>query len=888
MVLPFVGRRSELSRLLQALTTRRGSGVVVVGREGMGKTRLLQEARVQARARGATVHWVTATQATASVPFGAFAHLLPADAATGEPARLVNHALGHLRDGGAAIVADDVPLLDTGSAALLQHLLMTDGMRVVAAARTGDRDEDPTPWWSRLPVEHLELAPLDADEIAEALTGSLSGLVDSGLRARLAQLSGGNPFLLGELVDASLQAGSIRCRGGVWQATGPLLESATLPTVVAARLDRLSAEARAAAELVALAEPVGAELLEALLAPELIGALEQEHLLDTQEDGRRRPIRLAHPLYAESLRATVPPLRARDHHRRLADALARTGLRRRRDHVRLAVWRLQAGQREHPQLFLDASREAARAFDHDLAGRLAQAAVDAGGGFAAEVALLAELRYQGRAAEAAERAAELARRAPDEPGRASIARVQVNCHLALGEVAKAQDVLDGALATTVDQALRHRLLAHRADVAFATGDLSRAIHLADELVAGQPEAGVVVRLTPTGVRALACAGRAFDALDLADRTLGVLERDSSPDVAVQDSIRMVRMQALAYVGRVGEALNLSRAGHLTSRNRVIARTRPLWAHDLGQSAVLAGRAASARSWLQETYAGLPEGVTDAVRAWMLDGLAEASALLGEPDEARSWVTRLHDELADEVVTLRRSGRVWAVAAGGELTRACELAVEHAENLREVGALMMQAFVLHDAARLGAAADVAGELQAAAGACQGELAPLLAQHACALGSEDGDALDAVADALGTRGYALWAAEASAAAARAHRSSGRSGSAMTAAERARHYVTRCENARTPLLDRLDDQRSPLTTREREVAGLAARGLSDRDIATRLQVSLRTVHSHLYRAYRKLNVDGRDQLAAILGPFDGSSAGDARPDRRRSRMRRQPDAL
>jgi DNA-binding CsgD family transcriptional regulator len=93
---------------------------------------------------------------------------------------------------------------------------------------------------------------------------------------------------------------------------------------------------------------------------------------------------------------------------------------------------------------------------------------------------------------------------------------------------------------------------------------------------------------------------------------------------------------------------------------------------------------------------------------------------------------------------------------------------------------------------------------------------------------------------------------------------------------------------LLYRLDDQRSPLTTREREVAGLAARGLSDRDIATRLQVSLRTVHSHLHRAYRKLGVDGRDQLAAILGPFDGSSAGDARPDRRRSRMRRQPDAL
>jgi DNA-binding CsgD family transcriptional regulator len=52
-------------------------------------------------------------------------------------------------------------------------------------------------------------------------------------------------------------------------------------------------------------------------------------------------------------------------------------------------------------------------------------------------------------------------------------------------------------------------------------------------------------------------------------------------------------------------------------------------------------------------------------------------------------------------------------------------------------------------------------------------------------------------------------------------------------------------------------PLTAREREVADLAARGLSDRDIAARLHLSERTVHSHLYRAYRKLGVTGRDQL-------------------------------
>jgi DNA-binding CsgD family transcriptional regulator len=54
-------------------------------------------------------------------------------------------------------------------------------------------------------------------------------------------------------------------------------------------------------------------------------------------------------------------------------------------------------------------------------------------------------------------------------------------------------------------------------------------------------------------------------------------------------------------------------------------------------------------------------------------------------------------------------------------------------------------------------------------------------------------------------------------------------------------------------------PLTPREREVVDLATRGHSDRDIAGRLHLSARTVQSHLYRAYRKLGVTGRQDLPA-----------------------------
>ena len=53
------------------------------------------------------------------------------------------------------------------------------------------------------------------------------------------------------------------------------------------------------------------------------------------------------------------------------------------------------------------------------------------------------------------------------------------------------------------------------------------------------------------------------------------------------------------------------------------------------------------------------------------------------------------------------------------------------------------------------------------------------------------------------------------------------------------------------------SPLTQRETEVTRLAGRGLSDREIAEDLLLSIRTVPSHLASAYRKLGIASRSEL-------------------------------
>ena len=53
--------------------------------------------------------------------------------------------------------------------------------------------------------------------------------------------------------------------------------------------------------------------------------------------------------------------------------------------------------------------------------------------------------------------------------------------------------------------------------------------------------------------------------------------------------------------------------------------------------------------------------------------------------------------------------------------------------------------------------------------------------------------------------------------------------------------------------------LTRREREVAALVARGLTNRQIASALHLSERTIENHVSRILRKLGLASRAQVAA-----------------------------
>jgi ATP/maltotriose-dependent transcriptional regulator MalT len=63
------------------------------------------------------------------------------------------------------------------------------------------------------------------------------------------------------------------------------------------------------------------------------------------------------------------------------------------------------------------------------------------------------------------------------------------------------------------------------------------------------------------------------------------------------------------------------------------------------------------------------------------------------------------------------------------------------------------------------------------------------------------------------------------------------------------------------RTPERREELTPQELQIALMAAEGLSNREIGQRLYLSHRTVSSHLYRVFPKLDITSRHQLPSVL---------------------------
>jgi DNA-binding CsgD family transcriptional regulator len=856
-----VGRGEELELILDAV--RGGGGVVIAGGLGVGKTRLARETAAILDGEF-SVEWCAATLSSSSIPFGALAHLLPDAGIADDRLAFVRAATARLRDraGGKPILlsVDDAQWLDGGAAALVHQLTVSGMAQVLLTLRTDEDVPDSiVAIWKDGLADRLELQPLGALEHDALVAAVLDRQVDRTTLRRFWNLSRGNPLFVHELLCGALETDAFEVSDGVWNWTGDFGPATRLVSVLRSRLDRISDSGRTVLEYLAVGEPLTPDALALLCDEDAIAEVERHGLaeLDEREGGR---FRLCHPVYGEALRGAMGSIRRRQLMTELAETFADSARSSRTELLRVATWRLESTQPGAELLFADAAEVANAVYDHRLAERLARRAVAEGGGLRAALALGDALNRQGRCDEGVAVLEPLAELAATEQEHVAVAIARYfGLTTAYGFRLEFAEVLLAAERHVHDPGLLSFLEAQRATLLCFAGRLEEGVALATR-VAADDEIAALRAMTALGVAGL-CGGRPQDACDLAERMIepALRHRDAVPQAPAW--VVSIQLPSLVAAGRLDEAdAATSFVENMTAAGGASADGPSFLALAKGQSALHRGQARTAAEHLRESVAGMR-----AIARWRmpfpLAHLTEACALIGDAEgaiEASEEATELVAESAMFDGLARRAAG-WAAFARGQRSHAAEVFVDAAHWSIAHGQNTAALFALHDAARFGA--QIGSDLDRLLPGVATKWAPCFAAHVRALAADDGAALDAVVVAFEALGGMLLAAEAAAEASASYRRAGLDARAARAEARAQVLAAACEGALTPVLAELM-RPLPLTRREREVVELAADGLAAQEIATRLFVSVRTVEGHLNKAYGKLGVKSRADLARVLG--------------------------
>jgi DNA-binding CsgD family transcriptional regulator len=877
---PLVGRDEELAFVVETIRGEESRGVVVAGGLGVGKTRLAREA-LAALEPDFVAEWVASTPSSSQIPFGAVAHLLDDEAVTTpeDRLRLARRIASRLseRAGGRPLIlaVDDAQWLDAGTAAVVHQLVVTGATKALLTVRTDDPAPEPVvACWKDGWTERLEVQPLGSLDV-ERLVGAVVGQpVDRVTLNRFWSLSKGNPLFVQELVLGALETASFTISDGVWSWTGASGASNRLVAILESRISHVAAAGRKVLDTLAVGEPLPVEVLIDLYGADALVGVEQLGLAMV-DDRQDEQVRLCHPLYGEAIRAAMGTVERRRVMARLADAMADSADVSRQQRLRVAVWRLDSGAPVSPAALTEAAQIANAMYDHVLAERLARGAVAEGAGLAAALVLGDALNRQGRCLEGLTVLDPLADQARTDQEHVDVA---VARHFGLttehGFRAEFAVVLLAAERQVGDPRLLGFLRALRASLLCSAGQLDEGVTLALQTVAEQPDEITELRAVSPLVSTWLCSGKGDAACAMTERMLGPALRHREQVPQAPGWVMSLHLPALIVAGRLDDADAATVAIAEMVGSGASADASAFLALARGMSGLYRGQVRSARDSLRECVALLRP-----IARWRLPFplvfLAEACALAGDATGA----TRASEE-ATELVThhaifegVARRAEGWAALARGERSAALELLFDAADWSALHGQHMAELQALHDAVRLGAVRQAGERLQAVAAVTEGRWAPPYAAHARALTDGDAGDLEAAASGFEELGAQLLAAEVCAQASAAFRAAGLRSRAERAEARAWQLAAGCEGARSPVLEELD-RPLPLTRREREVAKLAADGLSSQTIADRLFLSVRTVEGHLQNAFGKLGVNDRRSLATLLGngvasnPVDASS--------------------
>ncbi|MFG3074480.1 ATP-binding protein [Streptomyces sp. NPDC048225] len=800
-------------------------------------------------------------------------------------------------EGPVLVVADDLQWLDPASAELLGFAARRLGdtpVRLLCAVRTEGPESEDAEYDRHLrasppDTRAVRLGPLTRAQVATLLDGrGYAGLPRSTVRD-IHRTSGGNPLFALELGRALAESPAAPRPGE------PLPVPTSLRALVLSRLEMLSDEARrtllvasaGARPTPALLHAAGRENAEAETAQ--AAAL---GLLAPDPDGPT--LRFAHPLISAALYAEAPAPERRAAHAALSTAasdpierarhlaLATTGTDP-RVAARLAEAAALARDRGAPSVAASLGLLAARHTPPDGTPGPDERRLTA-----AEDAITAGEQDLARdvAREVLTRATE-----PGERVRAWMAVIEA-AGQAIGEV---DAVFPQALADAGDDprllALVHYQLAWRSLV--VQGDFAQ----------GREEAAHAARLAArAGDRSTELLALAFQAQSEtlmghpdAEATIRrALQEPQDPRVACHhNGAGSSRFRWLVMSDRLAEARTAVTALLREVRRRGMAESEVHYLRFLAETELHAGHCGRALELARESLtlardAGIGEGA-----GVMLAALAEAAG--GDPDRAlelaREAVRRTEEDgdavylsralaalghahlvAGDAAAAVRALRRVRELEAGAGITDPARgrWQADLAEALVRIGepaeAMDVVEVTRADALRLGRGSVLAvlDRAEALVRAARGE-------HRAAV-----TRLTSARDRLAALGFGLEEARTVLALAELHAE--RAGRAPESASydeaarlfrrcRALPWLRRVEAAAAaradgppPVPDAEPDGLAGLAPMERQVAALVMEGATNREIATRLFVSVKTVEATLTRVYRKLGIRSRVDIVRL----------------------------
>ncbi|GAC1450755.1 MAG: LuxR C-terminal-related transcriptional regulator [Pseudarthrobacter sp.] len=851
---------------------------------GLGKT-ALAEAISERLATDMNVVPIHGSSSLSRVPFGILAPYtaeLSAEDSVSPVAVLRSvwsyfEKLKAVRDAPLLLVMDDAHHMDESTAGIVADMISAGWASVVAAGRP--RPGLPQPlaqlWYDGL-ADRVDLRPLNREQIEEVLAHALDGSVPAGTVDTVWSASGGNPRILDALLHDAAEGGQLAKRNGIWMLLGPLpADGPRLTNVVVKDMLRRTPAEQEALKLIALAGPVSRKVIEDICGAEVVRSLLDQQMV-VESHGFPADLRIWNALFGDALRLTISVSRSLQLLERVREHPG-TAPAKSEGQLRAVEWALECGVKTGEPALLEAAGTALAHFRSRSAQAMAAKIVDP--------ALVPEAR------------AIQARALYNEGDYAGAAKHLDGCWLQLGASPAAAP------------ALMLRALAHQAvgtPLAVFAADSREALRsVAAETAGPEPGAATGTAWQEQLLRMLEFGETGnCEALDGEVKDLRIRNPASGTDHA----LRVVGTALLAHTqAAAGRAVQGLDAGLLAASELPALESGLFFFHEFVLGRLVTDHLAlgdweSAERELADYVASQPRNAAAFAGSVQL---LRGYSLLRQGRIERAYQTllpavealRLNDPL--QMFRLGSALAFYVAARLGDAAQSSRLELDYKDSLQGSASQDLLATVYAAAGSEYVARDGKGlaslhtlattpegsarsgtllELLALcwdlgdhsviplvhnlAGTVQGRWAAAMHSLAEHWESADADALMELASRLENEGFVNLAREAYARASSVFESAGER-------RRSRQAVALREKCDHELGERFREGQfiaaAPtvrLTRREQDIVELALQGLTDREIAQRLMVSVRTVEGHLYRTYVKLGVRSRDELSTALG--------------------------